>query len=96
MTDAALELLVALAPDPLLVREPDAPELVIDAVTLESTLLPDTWCPFPTVDVVWQLDEDGAAWADGVDGWPWENVDPLYTPIGSPLSPWHDSKTPAL
>jgi hypothetical protein len=38
--------------------------------------------PLPIVAVAWQFDVGGAGWAAGVFGWPWNHVDPPYTPIG--------------
>lgn len=44
---------------------------------------------FPMDDVVVHEDVAGAGCGGGVAGSPWWNVEPPYTPIGSPESPAH-------
>jgi len=49
---------------------------------------------FPMEARAVHCDEEGIGCGSGVAGWPWKNVEVPYTPMGSPLSPLHCSKTP--
>lgn len=64
-----------------------------DAGAEEASVLPEvvelagapgaeTCIPFPIVLTVEHCDLAGAGCAEGVDAWPWWNVDVPYTPIG--------------
>lgn len=83
---------VAPAFDPVFVRLAllVAADVVVDAgVLLVEEFTPDTARLFPMDDVVLHEDVAGAGCAGGVAGSPWWNVEPPYTPIGSPESPAH-------